>query len=112
MVESNDLPVTLRQAGKAASEDFPLFVTVTEIKRIGIIACQERWLNGPLGGAWTRRKRPRTTVKPRTLNLVQLTVPLCQIHSLRRGHLLVRDRATELDLQFVIELLDSLVLAS
>jgi hypothetical protein len=38
-------------------------------------------------------------------------VPLRQIHSLRRGHLLVSDRATELDLQFVIEVLDSFVLA-
>ena len=48
---------------------------------------------------------------PRTLNLVQLAVPLCQIHSLRRSHLLVRDWATELDLQFVIELLDFFALA-
>jgi hypothetical protein len=112
MVKRDDLPVTLPQAGKGASEDFPLFVPVTEVERIGLITCQERWLNGPLDGVRARRKGPRATVKPRTLNLVQITVPLRQFHSLRRGHLLVRDGAAELYLQFVIELLDSLVLAS
>ncbi len=111
MVEFDDLALTLLQPGKGVIEDFQLFVPVAEVKGIGIITGQERWLDGRLCVGRRRGEGARITIKPRTLNLVQPAVPLRQIHSLCRGHLLVRDRATELDLQFVIELLDFFALA-
>ena len=50
MVERNDLPVTLPQAGKGATQNLTLLTTVAEIKGIGIVTRQKRWLNGRLHG--------------------------------------------------------------
>ena len=50
MVKHDDLPVTLPQAGKRATQNLILLTTVAEIKGIGIVTRQKRCVNGRLNG--------------------------------------------------------------
>ncbi|HME58140.1 MAG TPA: hypothetical protein VKF63_07375, partial [Terracidiphilus sp.] len=94
----------------AAADNFTLFAAVTQVKGVVPAVNQKLWVSGLQRRGRGCRKDTRTTVNPHALYVGQSPMPLRQVHSRCRSHLLILDGPSEIDLQFPVQFLNSLVL--